>query len=94
MTLLTNGGSAMQKGNPINRQWIVVLRNGSIIIDWGDGRAQDIHTGEFLRFDGEYSHGITDQELEVLINAGRVFEYDRKDVYIAALPDPPRDTIE
>ena len=85
----------MPSGTPINRQWVCMLVSGTPIIDWGDGRAQDMYTGEFSEFsDSEYSHGITDRELDMLIRAGRVADYDSQVVYVNALPEPPRDTID
>lgn len=82
-------------GSPINRQWIYMLTNGSPVIDWGDGKVQDMYTGDFMPFEErDYSHGITDRELDVLKNAGRVASYDTKNVFINSLPEPPRDMIE
>ncbi len=82
-------------GTPINREWIYMLQNGTPVIDWGDGRVQDMYTGEFMPFhERDYSHGITDHELDVLKNAGRVSEYDSKNVWVNALPEPPRDMID
>ena len=82
-------------GSPISRQWIYMLTNGSPVIDWGDGKVQDMYSGEFLPFEErDYSHGITDRELDVLKNAGRVASYDTKNVFVNSLPEPPRDMID
>jgi len=35
-------------GTPINRHWVLVLKDGRIVIDWGDDLYQDIRSGEFL----------------------------------------------
>lgn len=84
----------MTQGTPINRQWVCTLHDGTPIIDWGNGRAQDMFTGEFLDYDGNFSHGITDNELYLLVRAGRVVEFDNTTVYINALPDPPQKTLD
>lgn len=82
-------------GSPISRQWIYMLTNGSPVIDWGDGKVQDMYSGDFLPFEErDYSHSITDRELDVLRNAGRVASYDTKNVFVNSLPEPPRDMID
>ena len=84
----------MTQGTPINRQWVCTLHDGRPIIDWGSGRAQDMFTGEFFEFDGHYSHAITNHELDLLVRAGRVEEFNTKTVYVNALPEPPQETID
>lgn len=82
-------------GTPISRQWIYMLQNGTPVIDWGDGKVQDMYSGDFTPFDEkDYSHPITDRELDVLKNAGRVSQYDTKNVYVNSLPEPPREMID
>lgn len=82
-------------GTPISRQWIYMLQDGTPVIDWGDGKVQDMYSGDFKPFDEkDYSHPITDRELDVLKNAGRVSKYDSKDVYVNSLPEPPREMID
>lgn len=86
----------MPSGTPLNRHWVVILRDGIPVYDWGDGLAQDLYTGDFLNFDGvvDYSHGITDAELDQLVRVGRVNTYDSQTVYVYSLPEPPRQTID
>ncbi|MEK6255763.1 MAG: hypothetical protein N2C13_00420 [Chloroflexota bacterium] len=82
-------------GTPIIRQWIYMMNDGSPVIDWGDGKVQDMYTGDFMPFEErDYSHGITDRELDVLKNAGRVASYDANNVFVNSLPEPPREMIE
>lgn len=82
-------------GTPINRQWIVVLDDGSIVIDWGDDLYQDILTGDFVTIQGEdFSHHIHNQELDWLIKIGRVVSYDAFIVHINTLPERPLRTID
>ena len=38
----------MSTGTPINRQWVIVLKDGNIVIDWGDGLYQDVRSGDFV----------------------------------------------
>ncbi len=85
----------MSIGTPINRQYVCMLIDGTPVIDWGTDRAQDIFSGDFIEFNERvYSHPITDNELDVLIKAGRVADYDTQTVYVHALPEPPRQTID
>jgi hypothetical protein len=85
----------MPTGIPINRQWIYILKNGSPVVEWGEGLAQDMLSGEFLHpAEGDYSHAIRDDELEMLKRAGRVESYDAQQVYIYSLPELPRRMME
>lgn len=82
-------------GTPINRQWVIVLNDGSIVIDWGDEVYQDIRSGEFLKIrEEEYSHHIQNQELDWLMKIGRVASYDALIVNVHSLPERPQRTIE
>ncbi len=85
----------MYRGTPIARQWVFVLKNGVIAIDWGDGLAQDLATGEFFRFEArDFSHVAYDAELDLLRRQGRILGYDQQQVYVGNLPEPPRRTLE
>jgi hypothetical protein len=85
----------MPNGAPIPRDLVFVLRTGETVVDWGDGRVQDIETGEFLKFsESDYGRSIADSDLERLRNAGRVERFDARIVYILPLPEPPRRTID
>ncbi len=81
--------------SPVNRTLIIVLQDGTPVLDWGDGNAQDLLTGEFRSFkEGEYSHPIQDKELDVLKQTGRIKDYDSRQVYLLQMPEPPRRTID
>jgi hypothetical protein len=85
----------MPSGVPFNRQWIYVLEDGRPIIDWGDELAQDILSGDFFTSKRSAdSHPIRDDELEMLVRAGRVERFDTRHVYIFSLPERPRPTME
>lgn len=82
-------------GTPINRQWIIVLNDGKIVIDWGDGVYQDVISGDFMSIrEEEVSHHIVNQELDWLTKIGRVASYDNFFVRIHSLPERPLRTIE
>jgi len=82
-------------GTPINRHWVLVLKDGSIVIDWGDDLYQDISSGEFLSIrEEDYSHHILNQELDWLVKIGRVAAYDANLVHIHSLPERPQRTID
>jgi len=51
----------MQKGIPVSRHCIVTLKSSIVVIDWGNGTCQDIHTGAFLTCEeGDISHTTLD----------------------------------
>ena len=85
----------MTEGLAINRRWILVLNNGIIIIDWGNGILQDIHTGEFLSgLSLVGSHAILDEQLDWLKRTATITGYDESNVYFTSLPEYPKDTLE
>jgi hypothetical protein len=85
----------MTKGTPVNRQWIVVLKDGSVVIDWGDGLFQDVRSGDFLHgAERDISHHIIDDELAWLVRIGRVQSFDTRTVHFFNLPERPQKTIE
>jgi hypothetical protein len=82
-------------GTPLNRQWIIVLNDGMVVIDWGDGVYQDIVSGVFLSIrEEDVSHHITNRELDWLPKTGRVASYDNLFVHIHSLPERPQRTME
>ncbi len=85
----------MPSGTPVNRQFVVMLKDSTIAIDWGDGLYQDVHSGEFLLGnDMEISYVVTDEQLDWLMRIGRVSEYDSKKVYFYNLPERPQSLME
>jgi hypothetical protein len=85
----------MPSGLPVSRGLVFFLNSGELVVDWGDGRVQDIMTGDFLEFEERnYGGAITDSDLELLKKNGRVISYDSRIVYLGPLPEPPRPTIE
>ncbi len=85
----------MTDGVPIERQYIVVWDDGSVVVDWGDGTLQDVLTGEFRRDSGgQSSSPVLDRDLDRLKAAGRVETYDRRTVYLFSLPEGNRRTLD
>lgn len=85
----------MSAGTPINRQWVIVLKDGNIVIDWGDALYQDVRTGDFVEVsEKEISHHVLNEELDLLVRAGRVAAYTNLVVYFNSLPERPQRTIE
>ena len=85
----------MSGGTPVNRQWVLALKDGDIVIDWGDGLYQDVRGGEFIHVvEMDISHHILDEELDWLIRIGRVASYNRHTVHFNSLPERPQRTIE
>ncbi len=85
----------MQKGIPVSRHCIVTLKSSIVVIDWGNGTCQDIHTGAFLTCEeGDISHTTLDGEIESLRKAGLVDRFDQNQVIITSLPETPKRMIE
>ncbi|MEX0788656.1 MAG: hypothetical protein WD906_02525 [Anaerolineales bacterium] len=72
-----------------------MTKTGEVVLDWGDGRVQDVLTGEFLQMrDPEFGRPATDADLEVLRKSGRVESFDARTVYLRPLPEPRRPALE
>ncbi len=85
----------MPAGTPIERSLICMLRDGTLVIDWGDGKAQDLMSGEFLAVkDKDFSHPATEADLNRLMHAGRLAAYDQAMVYLSALPEFDRKLLD
>lgn len=85
----------MPTGTAVNRQWIVISRDGTFVIDWGDGLFQDLIGGDFIKVsEADISHHPSESELAWLMHIDRVSYYDSKMVYIHNLPERPQKTIE
>jgi len=85
----------MAIGTEVNRQWVLTLHSGVVVIDWGDDVFQEVHNGDFLRVDErEVSHHTTDEELDTLRKAGRVNHYTLQAVFFNNLAERPLKSIE
>lgn len=85
----------MSKGLAISRHWVLILNNGLVVIDWGDGVFQDLMTGDFLQdvtLIG--SHRIQDSELDWLKRSANIAGFDEQSVYVQGLPENPKKTLE
>lgn len=85
----------MMRGVPVVRSLVFVLMSGETVVDWGDGRVQDVLSGEFIPFEErDYGRPATDSDLENLKRNGRVEAWDDRMVFLRPLPDPPRQMID
>lgn len=85
----------MPAGTPIYRHWVLVLRNGAVVIDWGGDQFMDINSGDLhICSENEISHHIQDSELDYLKSTGRVSAFDSHLVYFTGLPDRPLPTLD
>lgn len=85
----------MHHGTAVDRQWVVTLHNGTIVVDWSEGMFLDVMNGTYLHAsEGEISHRAQDAELDWLRRAGRVESFDEKKVYFINLPDQPFKTLD
>ena len=82
-------------GTPVNRQWVIVLKDGTIAIDWGDGLFQDVRSGDFMAVrEKDISHHALNEELDWLIKIGRVGSFNSHTVRFFNLPERPQRTLE
>ncbi len=85
----------MPVGSAIDRQWVFMLEDGRVVIEWSDSIFQDITEGTFFPAQNTLiSHIILDKELDVLVRAGIISHYDSKKVYFYHLPEQPKQAIE
>jgi hypothetical protein len=85
----------MLAGTPIARQWILVLHNGVIVVDWGGGQGQDVYSGEFLTIgETDVSHTAQDDELEMLKRASLVSDFDGLQAWVIGLPERPARSLD
>ncbi len=85
----------MPSGVPIHRQCVCVLKDGRLIIDWGEELVQDMLNGDFFTSERSAgSHPVRDDELDMLLRAGRVERLNARHVYICSSPERPGATLE
>jgi len=85
----------MNRGAPMKRAFVCVLADGATCVDWGDGRFQDVRTGEFRPMaNAPFAHTATDSELEALVRQGLATGYDAQYVYLLPLPEEARKTLD
>ena len=85
----------MSDGMIVNRQWVLVTPDGRTVVDWGDGRAQDLDTGEFITFPTDVTcYSVSEDGLAYLLKTGRIEKYDNVNVHLASLPDGKIRTIQ
>jgi len=83
----------MPEGIPVARQWVVVLKNGQMVIDWGNRIFQDIISGDFISpKENEISHLAQDVELRWLKKNGTISHYDAQNVFFFSLPELPHNS--
>ena len=85
----------MPGGTPVYRQWVLVLNDGAVVVDWGDGVYQDVYSGDFLPTGAApLGHPAQNSDLDMLLRASRVSHYDTQQVWIINLPERPVHTID
>jgi hypothetical protein len=85
----------MPGGTPVYRQWVSILNDGMVVVDWGDGLLQDVFSGDFLPVDEpRIGHPVQNTDLEILLRASRISHYDAQQVWFINLPERPTQTID
>jgi len=85
----------MPSAVPVSRQWVIVLNNGNVVIDWGDSVFQDLISGEFLTaVDQTGCHSILDEECDWLEKSSCIQKYDGAQIYVYGLPEQHKSFID
>lgn len=85
----------MPEGFALNRGWVLVLKDGRVIVDWGENVFQDLASGQFLEsVDLIGSHAIQDEELAWLKRTGQVLDFDAGQVFLSGLPERKRKPLD
>jgi hypothetical protein len=85
----------MKRGIPVERAFLCLLADGSLCVDWGDGRMQDVLTGEFrVVAPGLATHTATEADLRGLVRQGLAAGYDATHAYLLPLPERPLRTLD
>lgn len=85
----------MHAGIPVHRHWVLVLRDGPVVVDWGDGLFQDIYSGQFVRgLEARISHPAQNVDLQILQRSGLVERFSEDEVWLINLPERPIQLID
>lgn len=85
----------MKDGTPVSRAIVVLLNDGTVAVDWGDGLFYDILVGKFRSCsEKDVSHSLNNDELEQLKFSGVIVHYDQRLVYLLHMPERPLRTID
>jgi hypothetical protein len=85
----------MKDGTPVSRAIMVLLNDGTVAVDWGDGLFYDILASKFRSgSDKDVSHRLNSEELEQLKLNGVIVSYDNTQVYLVHMPERPLRTID
>ena len=81
--------SSKHNGSPIPRHYLFVLRDGSVVVQWVAQKVQEIHTGTFRPYSpADYSHPITDSDLDQLQAQGHVSHYTSRYIWLLPIDQP------
>ena len=82
-------------GTPVLKEFMYILKDGTMVVDWGEGQVQDVMTGDFMPFrESDIGHKMTDRDLDLLKKRGRVSGYDLRTAYLMPLPEGNRKTLD
>jgi hypothetical protein len=80
----------MSGGIPVDRHWVLVLTNGTILIDWGNHLFQDVDTGEFTELTADpIAQPVQEEMLKILKQRSIIHSWDDRIVYFNYLPERP-----
>lgn len=79
-------------GSPVPRYQVFTLVDGVFAVQWDSKYVQELLTGHYRAYEHQkdFGHPITDYELKQLKAAGRVEHFNRRYVWLYALPERGR----
>jgi hypothetical protein len=85
----------MPSGTPVSRHCIVVLKDGTAVVDWGNSCYQDLVTGQLVACsESDISRMAHNEDLNELRHAGYLEKFDDAQVYLFNLPESGQPPLE
>ena len=79
-------------GSPVPRYQVFTTSDGVFVVQWDPKYVQELLTGQYRAYEhkSDFGHPVTDYELKQLKAAGRVEHFNRRYVWLYALPERGR----
>ena len=79
-------------GSPIPRYQVFTLADGEFVVQWEPKSVQELLSGRYRAYEHQrdFGHPINDYELKQLKAAGRIEHFNRRYVWLYALPERGR----
>ncbi len=79
-------------GSPVSRYQVFTTSDGTFVVQWEPNYVQELLSGRYRAYEHktDFGHPISDYELKQLKAAGRVEHFNRRYVWLYALPERGR----